>query len=188
MKYIQRLKFRPCILAAIDPGVNHTGYAFFRHYYHEGLLTRELFSFGNISPPSDMEELQERAFYIAEVVKLKCLSFSAHLLYIEEPVIVYSGNLSRQVILSKASSVFKTSSVAYCILGNLIGTRIITATIIPRQWQKTKQQRDGLPIKKWSLQEANKLIGSQKLITKADENTADAINIGNYALKRLEDG
>ena len=194
MKYRTAVRVRPRFIVCFDPGVKHTGYSVFRHGLSSGKFIRTLSSFGKISPgESFSDELLARACYISSHAKSICDSVEASAVYVEQPLVVYGGRLSKQMILAKASSVFKTIAVAYHISASTQGRKVKSGVIYPNQWEPSKKARAGQEIKAWSLDKANEVIQEfyskpHHLCTGPDENIADAINIGMKVLDRLENG
>lgn len=193
MSYRRQLKFRKYTILCVDPGIVATGYAIYFHTLRKDQPSRVLVESGIIRPANRERDINVRASYIAE--SLQCISQQVNIdrIYIEQPpqTIYNAKQLTKDMIVAKAQSVFKTFSVTYMILGMLHAMR--TYTVLPIQWQPSQKKRGVMKIKVWSLRHANEIIKgigvqSKSLHTKLDENEADAINIGNVVLDKLESG
>jgi len=176
----------------VDPGIGVTGYAAYRHTALNGSKCRTLLSSGIIEPLTSSDDIFLRVRSIAQQVQYIANNISIDRLYVEQPPqTVYGGmRLSKNMLIARAQSVFKTFAVAYGILGILDSCHL--GVVLPIQWEPSKKQRGGMEIKAWSLQNANRILQatgySKKLATKKDINEADAINIGNVVLDKLESG
>jgi len=148
---------------------------------------------GLIRPNNREKDINARASYIAGALRFISQQSTIDRVYVEQPPqTIYNARKStKDRLIARAQSVFKTFAVAYMILGMLYTIR--TGTVLPVQWEPSKKKRCGMEIKAWSLNTANEIIkkiGMQpkRLHTKLDENEADAINIGDAILNKLESG
>ncbi len=194
MSYWRQLKFRKYTILCVDPGIVATGYAIYTHTLRKGQPSRVLIKSGLIRPSNKEVDINARASYIGESLQCIIREIQIDRVYVEQPplTIFYAKKLSKDGIIARAQSVFKTFAVAYMILGMLY--TIHTCTILPVQWEPSQKKRGVMKIKVWSLRNANKIIkaigvqSKKSLHTKLDENEADAINIGDVVLSRLESG
>ena len=177
----------------VDPGIGVTGYAIYRHTALKGRDNRTLLSSGIVEPLKGDKEILVRSQSIAQQLHFIAGNNSIHKFYVEQPPqTVYGGvRLTKNAIIARAQSVFKTFAVTYNVIG-LLGKSYRCGVILPVQWEPSKKQRGGMAIKAWSLQNANSIIekiGKPKVLaTKKDENEADAISIGSVVLDKLESG
>lgn len=177
------LKWAGSCYLSIDPGINVTG---FSRYDVSLTGISKLVRYGAIIPP-ESENNYEQINYIVDSVSGFDKDFKPGFILVEQPPsTVYGGKqLSKDMLIARAQSVFKTVAVAASILATLRHTsRALRVPILPVQWQENIKRHKGLTSKEWSLREANKILiadmqrPANTLHTKQDENIADSITMG----------
>lgn len=182
-------RWNGCSFLALDPGINHTGYAQYR-IDERGKLS--LPAFGAISVNGkDMDDL-DRAGLMVDGVVAHISQRKPAFIFLERPpnTIYHQGKSSPKLLIARAQNVFKVVGVAYSIavrLRTFTGLNVIP--VDPVKWQeRSKAQRGGLDIKDWSIKLANSLImqlsnETPQLHSDRDENIADAVSMGYIAFQ-----
>ena len=169
---------------AIDPGINHTGFAHYKIGMQGELALRD---YGAISLAKDDLDNLERAGIIVDSVMAHINEKRPAFMLLERPpnTIYYQGRLDMKNIIARAQNVFKVVGITYAIsarVRTLTGFRCFP--IDPAKWQeRSPKKRLGLSIKDWSIKLANSIItqttsNPANLGSERDENIADAISMG----------
>jgi hypothetical protein len=181
------MKWGGCFFAAIDPGINATGFAIYRNSL-EGIA--KLVQYGAAVPPANLEDQHQRTAYVVDKIQGVLNPVGPAFCYVEQPPSTLYGqkSLGKDALIARAQSVFKTVAVCFSILTYLrLNTKCIPYPLFPSQWQLSKKQRQGLGTKEWSLGLGNAILEkdmnrpSNTLHTKQDENIADAVVMGKLA-------
>lgn len=176
-------------LLAVDPSVNSCGYSVW-NYGRKSLIDYGLIEPGEKSDLYKVLHVSETLIGIARLYSVKTI-------YIENiPDTLYNQkNLSRDMLIAKAQSVFKTVSVIYTIVGLAQQLNATIVFVLPTEWQNfLKLRKKGFNIKRRSVEHAQKVMNLYT-VKKMDlsaplkrENIADAINIGYYYFERKDCG
>jgi hypothetical protein len=175
--------WKGCSFLSLDPGINNTGFAFYRINDDHSLKLRE---YGVISPPDNDEPLI-RVSDLVDQVFLHVTTKKPAFVFLERPpdTIYHQSRCHPAALVARAQSVFKVIGVTYSLysrLRQLVGISIFP--VDPVKWQERSSiKRGGLEIKDWSLKMANGIIATSSdsipnLHTDRDENIADAISMG----------
>ena len=179
-------KWGGCCYTAVDPGVNVTGFSVYKTAMNG---TPQLIRYGSAAPPDMFESEHERTAYVVDKLGAVFNEHAPAFCYVEQPPsTLYGQKGTKDMLIARAQSVFKTVAVCFSILTYLrIRTKIIGVPILPSQWQPSKKARNNLDTKEWSLLYANRILCTDMqrppgtLHTQADENIADAVSIGKIA-------
>lgn len=180
-------KWGGCFFTAVDPGVNVTGFSVF-----QTTLTGEhkLIRYGAAIPPEQFVDEHQRTAYVVDKLGGIFNEVNPVFCYVEQPPFTLYGqkHLSKDGLIARAQSVFKTVAVCFSVLTYLrTKTKCIPMPILPSQWQASKKARNKLGTKEWSLMVANSVLvrdmqrPAGTLHTASDENIADAVSIGKIA-------
>lgn len=176
-------------LLAVDPSVNSCGYSVWNYG------SKSLIDYGLIEPGEKSDYY--KVLHVAETIAGIAQDYKAKEILIENvPDTLYGqAKLTRDMLIAKAQSVFKTVSVIYTIVG--LAQRLDTTIVfvLPTEWQNfLKLRKKGFNIKRRSVEHAQKVMNLYT-VKKMDlstpikrENIADAINIGYYHFERKDCG
>lgn len=185
----------PSCFAFLDPGINDSGISVWRARSDGMKCTKELIHSDCIHVECTQESNMHRVRILADRLRMHIQQFKVNYLYVEEPpATVYQPweNPTIDKVIQRAQAVFKTVAACHGVIGHLLGSMpeglVRVQTIFPIQWQPHHTHRHGMSSKEWSLYHANlihKSKGLKVLTTRADENQADAVNIGHVVLEKL---
>lgn len=190
--YNSSIRYFQKTVISIDPGINTTGVAVFRD---DGDSVNLLEAIAIKSPPS-LSLASDKVQHITDACLASANHHQCDILVMEIPPSTIYGysKLNKSKLIARAQSIFKTFWVMGAIAQELQHARFITKRlyVLPVQWEPSKKSRGGMAIKEWSLMNANQLLREQGMLrilgTKADENVADAINIGWKVIHDLRSG
>lgn len=184
---------KPDFVLFLDPSINFTGYAVYRLERINFAVQTRLTQYGVVESPQ-VGSATERTYSMVR----RCLEHSCTAAVIELPPDTIYGykQLSKDMLVTKAESVFKTYGVAMSLLCGLRALGRQAATIYPRQWELDHRPRKKLgyaDVKEWSMAIANRALErdgflNQPLHTRKEQNAADAVTMGERLLPALLDG
>lgn len=184
--YQRALQFQAFTHFFLDPGSNVSGYAAYEHSRNG----RRLKSTGFIDVKTkDGEDFLDKLRTITDLVLSKLCSFHRPWVWVEIPpfTLYEQKRSSKDMLIARAQSVFKTVGVAYSVLSvtRLDKNVAQTRAILPSQWQGGKRRENS---KVWSMRMANQIVTGFNLSSHRDQNLADAITMGYVTLDNLENG
>jgi len=193
MLYRELLMLKPIEIAFVDPGIDETGLCIYEHKrIGKNLYERKILHCKRILPISEKGSLQQRSLEIMDNLSSNLLN--CRIVIIEQPPqTIYNSRVStKKMIIARAQNVFKLFFVVgflICGLQTRTDLKCKVYSVIPKQWQPGKKQRNGLDIKKWSLNNAQKILMDQNFPLnqcKVSSDVADAISIGDKILDKIE--
>lgn len=176
-------------LLCLDTSLTSTGYAVF-------VIDVSTFSFKlveyNVVDSSETDfgdATDSRSRHLIAKVSLLMSRHKINAVVTEEPSATIYGwkNMKKLHIVARANSVRKVVAAVYAIIGYCFTNGTYIKVIEPSQWQQNRPKESKLNSKKWSVQEANRVLDYLKAKRKlklSEDHTADAINIGIQAIQK----
>lgn len=168
-------------LLTLDVALAHTGVCVYRvapaHNFEF-----QLKEYGQFDTESGIER-DVRLRRLLELIKANVLKHRINVIIAEEPAALFNAK--------QIKGLMDISTACYGIVGWCHASSMYVRLVMAKQWQTQL----GCPTEKgvskeWSLQKANSTLAYLKLkmLGKKGHNTADAINIGMYAIMQWNSG
>lgn len=172
-------------LLVVDPSVNNCGYSIWNYG------TKTLIEYGLIEP-GEKTDIQKIMHVAETVIGLARLHNTKRIVIEHVPDTIYNqGKLTRDLLIARAKSVFKTVAVTYTIVGLAKQLNLAVVFVFPVEWQTyLKIRKKGHNIKLRSIEHAQKVMKLYNVkqldlsAPKKRENIADAINLGYYFFEK----
>lgn len=177
---------------SLDVALSHTGFAIFA--LSTGNFSFRLLKIGVIDTDTQLD-LDTRVRIILTELERTVASYGVQSFFIEEPpMTLYGKKLPRNILIGRAASTFKVFASCYAVVGYCFSKDLFCRTIFPSTWQNGSGFKDSgyKDTKKWSIDKANTVIRYLKFqhreLKSLDEHAADAINIGIFAIEKMQQG
>lgn len=184
---------KPDYVLFLDPSINFTGWACYRLWRAEHQVHTVLHAYGVIEPLGETVEARTVSMVARGIQTFLAAPCTAAVIELPPDTIYGAKVMTKDMIIAKAESVFKTYGVAMALLCGIRTTGKQATTIYPRQWELDHRPRKKLgfkDVKAWSMSVANDVLDRsgftrETLETRKEQNAADAITMGERILPRL---